>query len=178
MGETTQSESQAEKVATAASETVAIETAEGGFSWIGYAINAAIALVVVSAALLLYHQFVVIPSKQRVAVVDITEVLELKELQVAVAATSSGATDEDRNLAFGEITKFAGEMERVVAELQNECQCTLLVRAAVLKTKADDLTPLLKERLGMRGVEKKALIDKLRTSNGKEIKPEDKTGEK
>lgn len=142
------------------------EGAATKLAWMEYAINAAIAMVVMAVALLAYHQLVVAPNKQRFAYVDISELMELKELQVAGAAMAPGATDADRERAFGEIAKFASDLERAISTLQSECDCTLLVRAAIVKSKSEDMTPVLKERLGMANLDKDSLMKAIRGTSG------------
>lgn len=137
-------------------------TTKPPLSWMEYAINAVVAIIFISCALLSYHHFVVLPNKQRFAYLDIPELLELKQLQVAGAATGPGSTESDRERAFGDIARFAGDLERAVAEIQGECDCTILVRAAVVKSKAEDLTPVLKERLGLAGLTKESLMGAIR----------------
>lgn len=161
------------EVAQAVEESAAVEVQlqiqEGTaakLAWMDYAINASIAMVVMALALLAYHQFVVAPNKQRFAFVDITELMELKEMQVASAAMAPGATDTDRERAFGEIAKFASDLERAISTVQSECDCTLLVRAAIVKSKSEDMTPVLKERLGMANLDKDTLMKSMRGNGG------------
>lgn len=136
-------------------------------SWLGLAINTVTTLVIAAGMIAAYHFMVAAPTKQKIAVVDIAEILGLKELQVTAAATSPDATDKQRSEAFEEITKFARDMETAVNDLQADCGCTLLVRAAVVKvTAAEDLTSALKERLGMAGLDQAKLIQQIRSAGG------------
>lgn len=143
------------------------ETQEKDSSWMGLIINVVITLVLVAGMIGVYHYTVASQTKQKIAVVDIAEILGLKELQVTAAATNPDATDRQRAEAFEEITRFARDMETAVNDLQSECGCTLLVRAAVVKANAaEDLTPALKERLGMAGLDQAKLVQQLRSSGG------------
>jgi hypothetical protein len=105
-------------------------------------------VLIVLLALSAYHYWVA-PRPTRVATVDLSEVLDLKQLQVTAQSMKAGATDKDRAAAFDEIGRFARDMEAGVAELARECDCVLLVRAAVVKGVAEDLTPALKKKMDM-----------------------------
>lgn len=150
---------EAPQVPASSSDMLPVEKAPA--PWLDYAIKFAIDLVVIAAALLAYHQFAVVPNMQRFAYLDIGELMEIKQLQVASTATAPGSTEADRERAFGDIAKFAAELERAISDLQSECKCTLLVRAAIVKSREQDMTPLLKERLGLAGIEREALLKSL-----------------
>ena len=107
-----------------------------------------LAMLVVMSALAAYHYWLA-PRSKPLATVDLAEVLELKQLQITAASTKAGATDKDRAAAFDEIGQFARDMEAAVADLSRECDCVLLVRAAVVRGVAEDLTPALKRKMGV-----------------------------
>lgn len=137
-------------------------------SWLGLAINIALMLVLVGASLVAYHFYFVLPNKQKFAVIDIGEVLQLKELEVTAAATHADATDAERGEAFESIAKFAKQMEITIGDLQTECGCTLLVKAAVVKLAgAEDLTPVLKQRMGVDQLDAAKLIQQIRGAGGR-----------
>ena len=155
-----------EAVATAGNTEPAQRDSErDGLPWMGMAINAAVALLVAIVALLAYHQFFVLPNKQRLAMLDIAEVLQLKELQVTVGLSQPGVDDKARGDTFQEITAFAQGMEKAIAEIQEDCGCTLLVRAAVVKGQGEDLTPLLKQKMGLANVDQATLLRQLKAAN-------------
>jgi hypothetical protein len=136
--------------------------------WLGLAINIALMLALVGASLVAYHFYFVLPNKQKFAVIDIGEVLQLKELEVTAAATHADATDAERGEAFESIAKFAKQMEITIGDLQTECGCTLLVKAAVVKVAgADDLTPLLKQRMGIDQLDAAKLVQQIRGAGGR-----------
>ncbi len=136
-------------------------------SWLGLALNIAITLVSVIAVLMAYHFLVAVPSKQKIAVVDIAGVLSLKELEITVAASKPGVTDAQRGESFEVIGKFAKEMEAAIAEMQQECGCLLLVKAAVVKaSSSEDMTPVLKQRLGMDSLDQAQLLRQLQSQGG------------
>ena len=136
-------------------------------SWLGLALNGAITLVTVIAVLMAYHYLVAVPSKQKIAVVDIADVLSLKQLEVTVAASKPGMTDAQRGESFEMIGKFAKEMETAIAEMQQECGCLLLVKAAVVKaSSSEDMTPVLKQRLGMDNLNQAEMVKQLQSQGG------------
>lgn len=63
-------------------------------------------------------------------------------------ATRPGATDRDREAAYDQIGQFGRDIEAAISELQRDCNCVLVVRAAVLKGHHEDLTGELKKTLG------------------------------
>lgn len=132
--------------------------------WIGYAINALIALIVVSAGIVAYHYTLAQQNRQRFAVVDVGEVIELKQLEVTASVTRPGISDQERGAAFETISRFAKDMEQALGELQQECGCTLLVRAAVVKTGSEDLTPALKAKMGVDHLDIKQLTQSIRNN--------------
>lgn len=154
-----------EAVATAGNAELAKKDQErDGLPWLGMAINAAVALLVVVVALLAYHQFFVLPNKQRFAMLDIAEILQLKELQVTVGLSQPGVDDKTRGDTFQEISTFAQGLEKAIAEVQEECGCTILVRAAVVKGQGEDLTPLLKQKMGLANVDQATLLRQLKSA--------------
>jgi hypothetical protein len=88
------------------------------------------------------------PKAVRIATVDINEVMQIKEVQLTVMASKPGVTDKEREAAYDEITKFGSSFEGAIGELQRDCDCLILVRAAVVKG-AEDMTGALKLKLGM-----------------------------
>ena len=114
------------------------------------AIQSILVLLAIVSSISIYHFAVVERTAQRFALLDISEVIGIKQLVIADMATRPGMTDKDREQIYDSVASFAKAMEQAVAQIQRECACTLLVRSAVVKTTAaEDLTPLLKARLGL-----------------------------
>jgi len=114
------------------------------------AIESILILLAIVSSISIYHFAVVERTTQRFALLDISEVIGIKQLVIADLATRPGMTDKDREQIYDSVASFAKAMEEVVAQIQLECACTLLVRSAVVKTTAaEDFTPLLKARLGL-----------------------------
>lgn len=139
-----------------------------GSSWLGMLIRGTSTFLIVLVTLVAYHFLVVAPNKQRFGVVDVAEVLNLKELQVTLAASQPDAGENRGAAAFEEIARFAKDIEVALAEIQQECGCSLFVKAAVVKPAgAEDLTPLLKQRLGMDKIDQAQLVQQLRATGGR-----------
>ena len=139
-----------------------------GSRWLEVLIRGTSTLLIVLVTLIAYHFLVVAPNKQRFGVVDIAEVLNLKELQVTLAATQAEPGENKGAAAFEEIARFAKDIEVALAEIQRECGCSLFVKAAVVKPAAsEDFTPQLKQRLGMDKVLQAQLVQQLRGSGGR-----------
>lgn len=149
------------------SETSTDSVEPGESLWLGRLINISSTVLIVAVVLMVYHYFYVVPNKQKYAVVDISEVLNIKELQVTIAAMRPDASDEAKSKAYDEVAKFGKEVEVALSELQQECGCSIFVKAAVIKpASAEDLTPELKHRLGIENVNPTDLVKQLRTLGG------------
>lgn len=119
-----------------------------------------ISLGVMLIGQLVYHQWFSKPL-QRVVTVDLNEVLGLKQIQLTMQATKPGATDSDRAAAYDAIGQFGKDIESTLNDMQRDCNCLLVVRAAVLKGQNEDLTNELKKRLGLEQVSLAQAVDSL-----------------
>ena len=135
--------------------------------WVGRLINGATMVLLMVVVLMGYHFLFVAPNKQKFAVVDLSEVLNIKELQVTIAAMRPDATDDSKSKAYDEVAKFGKDVEVALNELQQECDCSIFVKAAVIKSAgSEDLTPKLKQRLAMENINPAELVKQLRTMGG------------
>jgi hypothetical protein len=114
--------------------------------WMGIAAAALVSILVTILGQIAYAHYG--PKAVRIATVDINEVMQIKEVQLTVMASKPGVTDKEREAAYDEITKFGSSFEGAIGELQRDCDCLILVRAAVVKG-AEDMTGALKLKLGM-----------------------------
>lgn len=114
--------------------------------WMGIAAAALVSILVTILGQVAYAYYG--PKAVRIATVDINEVMQIKEVQLTVMASKPGVTDKEREAAYDEITKFGSSFEGAIGELQRDCDCLILVRAAVVKG-AEDMTGALKLKLGM-----------------------------
>ena len=152
---------------------------KGESVWLGRLISIASTVLIVAVVLVAYHYFIVAPNKQKYAVVDLSEVLNIKELQVTIAAMRPDASEEAKSKAYDEVAKFGKDVEVALNDLQQECGCSIFVKAAVVKPAgAEDLTPELKHRLGMENVNPAELVEQLRSLGGGGRSPIIEGGEK
>lgn len=119
-------------------------------SWLRLAIQTALTVLTVVAVLAVYDRYVVRPMKQ-IAIVDVAEVLRLKEKQFAQAITSAGSSESDRSAVVSAAGEFARKLPAALAEVSNECNCLVLVKAAVVGDpgNAIDLTDAVKRKVGL-----------------------------
>lgn len=123
---------------------------ESNSAWLIYAIQGVLVLAAIFLALSIYHFTIFEKTVQKFALLDINEVVGLKQLTITELSLRKEATDKSREDLYDQITAFTKDIEKAVSEIQTECGCTLLVRSAVVKTSdGEDLTPLLKARLGL-----------------------------
>jgi hypothetical protein len=109
---------------------------------------------------LTYHKWFSKPA-QRVVTVDLNEVLGLKQIQLMKQATRPGATDADRAAAYDAIGQFGKDIEATLNDMQHDCNCLLVVRAAVLGGQSEDLTNEVKKRLGLEQISLAQAVDSL-----------------
>ena len=135
-------------------------------SWPDRLISMATTFLIV-VVIVFYHFAMVNNNKQRYAVADIAEILNIKELQVTIAAMSPDSTEEMRAEAFNEVARFGKGLETVLNDLQQECGCSIFVKAAVIKpAAAEDLTQEIKRRMGLENVTSNDLAQQLRRVGG------------
>lgn len=136
--------------------------------WISQTLISAIATLLIGGLMLLgYHQFVA-RSVPRQGVLSLAEVLETKQLQLAIMASKPGATAAQRNQATAEMGTFAHDLEREIAAIQRDCGCVMFVREAVLRATdsgVTDYTDELRRKVGLEGVTKEQLMAQVKTLN-------------
>lgn len=125
--------------------------------------------------ILAYHKFFSNPPL-RIGTVDINEVMQIKQLQLTAMATRPGATDQDREAAYDEISRFGRNMESAIAEMQQYCNCVIMVRAAVIRGQHEDMTADLLKRLGMENASLEKSVKSLVSAGKSENQPLDLKG--
>ncbi len=115
----------------------------------GFAAVVGVNTVVSVALLACYALWVARPPAY--AVLDVGQLYQLKERQIAALLVKPGASPEERIAALKGVTTFGAELAKVMNELPGECRCLVLARAAVLGTEGmlPDLTPDVARRLGL-----------------------------
>jgi len=106
------------------------------------------ALIISVGLIAIYHFWLARPSAG-FAVVDIASVVRVKEAEFTALLSRPEVSDKERMAAYQLVSRIGPEIERAVGELQKECACTIIVKSAVIAGAAEDLTPRLKEMLGM-----------------------------
>lgn len=86
---------------------------------------------------------------QRIAMLDIEEMVQTKQAELTAQVLRPGASDAERQAAWENVNKFGKELEEAIHDVQAECNCTIVVRAAVVNGPVQDLTPILKKRMGI-----------------------------
>lgn len=122
---------------------------------------AAAAVLTCGAGLWAYHAAFYAPPL-RIATVDLDAVVEAKQLQFAEAIGRPGITDAEREGALKLVEGFASELGKAVSELKSECECLVLVKAAVVGASGMDLTPQLKQKMQVSNVDVEALRARIR----------------
>ena len=141
------------------------EISQLGSNLLEYVIMALVSVVISIACLAGYHFWFAEKNRTNLSSIDVAEVMQIKELQLTISMSAPGVSDVERGAAFETIATFAKDIDIAITELQEQCNCVLLVRAAVVKG-VPDLTPILKEKLGMGDIQIDQLINKLKTLGG------------
>jgi hypothetical protein len=113
-------------------------------------VHSLVTLVIVSLALVGYDRFVRRPAT-RVGLIDVGEVVRLKDARVLDVLTKAAATDGEKKAAIDFGTRFTAVFPQALEELTQECDCLVLARSAVagLPPQAVELTAALKQKLGL-----------------------------
>ena len=112
--------------------------------------HALVTLLIVSLALLAYDRLVRRPAT-RIGLIDVGELVRLKDDRVLDVLTKAAATDEEKKAALGFGTRFTTVLPHALEELAQECECLVLSRSAVAGSppNAVDLTSMLKQKVGL-----------------------------
>lgn len=112
--------------------------------------NALVSVFVVAIGLAAYHHYVRAP-RDRIGVIDVTEVYRLKEKEFTDLVTRVGASESDKDRAMAGAEAFARALPQALEELPQECGCLVLLRNAIAATTPAtiDLTPALKRKVGL-----------------------------
>jgi len=104
-------------------------------------------LVVVSAALTAYDRFVLRPALI-IGVVDVAEVYRAKEAEFTQILTKASSED-DRQKALFMARTFAQRLPLALEELPRECNCLVVLKAAVAGATPNtvDLTAVLRRKV-------------------------------
>ena len=111
-------------------------------------LNAALSL-----ALVLATAWLLPPSGQRIATVDIATLYRAKEAQVTAQLLRREASDTDRATALRDAAAFGEQLDRLVTRLPADCRCLVFTQGALIGSGAGgritDFTPQLRRQLGL-----------------------------
>lgn len=96
-----------------------------------------------------YHFWV--NQKASIAVVDVSEVLTIQQSQFVKLLSSGTVTDKQREESFTMVAGFGDRLKAAIDSVQKDCQCTLIVKNAVIG-EVSDYTESLKAKMGMAGL--------------------------
>jgi hypothetical protein len=135
---------------------------EGPSLFMPMLINCVVVILLSGLMVVAYHYFYVKKLEDiiplRTAILDIEEVLAVKQLQASIQLMRFGNNEQNATKLYNDITAFGKQLEEQVKQIQDECDCVLVVKAAVVASnKIDNFTEILKERLGLGGLTKEGL---------------------
>jgi len=109
--------------------------------------NAALGLLIVTAALAAYDRWVVRPG-QLIGLVDVGEIYRQKEAEFTLLLTRAGS-DGERDKAFAMARSFSQRLPLALEELPRDCGCLVVLKSAVAgpTPRTLDLTAQLRRKV-------------------------------
>jgi len=133
--------------------------------WRQLLVTGGVTFFVAATMLFSYHKLVY--SKSRAfAIVDINEIVNIKQLQFQQILVKSNVTDLDRTKAYEMVTELGKVLPEKVEKLHQDCNCVILTKGAVIGGEALDLTEQLKTELGLGGISSKSLKEQMNAEQG------------
>lgn len=111
-------------------------------------VTAFVSLVIMSIGFASYHYFMK-KHTSPFGTVDIENIVEINQMRLVAMVSAPGAGDKERGLAFDAAKSFGQKMTDAISQVETECGCVLLARAAVIGSSQNDYTVRTKEILGM-----------------------------
>lgn len=103
-------------------------------------------------------------KKSQIGVVDVASILETSELMFTEMLTKPDVSDKDRANAYDLVKQTGPKVQAALAQIQSECNCVLLTKAAVVAGNTSDFTPQAKAILGLDTVDTQAIKARLKDS--------------
>lgn len=133
--------------------------------WQVTTVAAMVSTMVVISALAGYHVYFARANKPKtLGTVDLQQVLQIKEMAFNELLTRPGTTDADRERAYEMLKGLNGEITRAIDDLRVECNCNILVKAAVIGDGDINLTEALKAKMGIAAASSEELQNKVRNN--------------
>lgn len=122
---------------------------QGDDAWVipQVVLPALVSILVCTIGMFGYHYFLGKPNT--LATVDLQSVFDAKQLEFSEMALRKTATDDDRARALEMAQGFPGEMVKALEKISKACNCTLVVRSAVVGSTKRDYTPELLAEFGL-----------------------------
>lgn len=121
---------------------------------------AAVSLVVCVLVIAGYH--LLMQSKTKTGMIDVAALLEANEVMFTERISRPNVTEADKEQAMEFARQTGPKIERAVFDIQQECKCLLLAKAAVVGDTAIDYTPRVKAAIGMESVDVAQLQERIR----------------
>lgn len=103
-------------------------------------------------------------KKSQIGVVDVASILETSELMFTEMLTKPDVSDKDRANAYDLVKQTGPKVQAAIAQIQSECNCVLLTKAAVVAGNTSDFTSQAKAILGLDTVDTQAIKARLKES--------------
>lgn len=120
----------------------------------------AIAFITTCLVIFAYHKFVVSKSHS-FAIVDLNEIIKIKQLQFEEILVKPNVTDSERMVAYDLVKNIGKDLPAALVELQAQCGCVILAKNAVISGESLDLTNQLKDLLGLAGLNSESMKEHL-----------------
>ena len=148
--------------------------------WMPVLLNAAAAIMCAALVVAAYHfAYIVQQPRAQWGTLDVAELMHTKELMMTVKAMSPDTSEEQRGQVYEDLKNFGQQLEAVIADVQRECDCTVMVRNALVKApNVIDLTDTARQRLGLTKSVAQLTDELRRMGNNAKEDPRGKAGEK
>jgi len=103
-------------------------------------------------------------KKTQIGLVDVASILETSELMFTEMLTKPDVSDKDRANAYDLVKQTGPKVQAALAQIQSECNCVLLTKAAVVAGNTNDFTAQAKAILGLDTVDTQAIKARLKES--------------
>lgn len=86
-----------------------------------------------------------------IGLVDINFIREIREKIMAQRLLTPGVTEEQKKAEMASVQNFGAELEKIVGELPDECECIVMAEGAYIGGghKVQELTSVVLKRLGL-----------------------------
>lgn len=86
-------------------------------------------------------------AKNVFATIDMTALVSAKEEEFKQLLSKPNMTDKEREEAFVLVSQVGPQLERAIAIVQQQCQCTILVKTSIVSGPVPDYTEQVKKMI-------------------------------